>query len=98
MFNRVFRVFMLAGALAVAACGSAPIEAPADLKPAGPPPDLFTKMCPSTCTTHAQCQSQCAAAPVGINCCDDLTNTCYVVASTSCPMPPPPDMATAGPY
>jgi hypothetical protein len=91
------RAALLIGALAVASCGgNSQMAPPEDLKPAIIL-DLTTKVCISSCTTHQQCQSSCAPAPVGANCCDRLTNTCYVVATAVCPAPPA-DMTMTSPY
>jgi len=95
--NRSLRLGWVLAVLLLAACSSEPLMAPADLHPAGPPPDLATKMCVSSCTSDTQCQSTCASAPVGLNCCDQATHSCYVVANATCPQPIV-DMTVAGPY
>jgi hypothetical protein len=42
--------------------------------------------CPSRCTTNAQCQSTCPAAPSGSqNCCDTATSQCFQSVTPSCP-------------
>ncbi len=42
-------------------------------------------MCPSSCTTDAQCQATCPAAPGALNCCDTVTNACFTSAASVCP-------------
>ena len=98
MLHRSICALLLAFSLGLAACGGGGLQPTEDLKPAGPPPDLFTKMCPSSCNSHAECGNGCAPAPVGANCCDTITHTCYVVATAMCPAPPAPDMAMVSPY
>jgi hypothetical protein len=98
LVKRTVHAFFFASGLLFAACGgnNAPGPMP-DLLPFIPP-DLATKMCISSCTQHVQCQTSCAPAPAGQNCCDTATHTCYVVATAQCPLPPQPDMAMIGPY
>jgi hypothetical protein len=97
MGSRSIRALLVATVLAVAGCGGGGVQPPPpDMTPVSPP-DLWTKMCPSSCTSHQQCATGCAAAPVGANCCDMITNTCYVVATAQCPAPPV-DMSMVSPY
>jgi hypothetical protein len=96
------RLVLVTAFLAMTACGDGAVPpTPLDMMLfSGPLPDLQQKVCPPSCMSHAQCQTACAPAPAGANCCDLPTRTCYVVATGTCPMPAPPDMATVmtGPY
>ncbi len=42
-------------------------------------------MCPSSCTTNAECQSGCPAVTGALNCCDAVTMACFQSASSACP-------------
>ena len=42
-------------------------------------------VCPATCSTDSECQSDCPASAGAINCCDTVTSACFTSASTSCP-------------
>lgn len=41
--------------------------------------------CMVKCSADVDCQNQCKVPPVGINCCDVGTNTCYVSGADVCP-------------
>ncbi len=43
-------------------------------------------VCPSQCTTNAECQSACPAVPSGVNCCDLASATCYATTQGVCPV------------
>lgn len=52
----------------------------------GQPDTSPGQTCATTCTTNAECQSSCPAAPTGsINCCDTATSACFQSATSACP-------------
>ena len=57
----------------------------ADTGPIGQP-DTPVSTCATSCTTDAECQSTCPAAPAGsANCCDTATSACFQSVMATCP-------------
>ena len=53
-------------------------------------------VCPP-CSSHADCQARCAAAPAGsLDCCDLVAGTCYAFQGTTCPATQPVSSGSQG--